>query len=222
LSAAKRVSALALIGISWFCRDYFATEMDKESVQLQQALTESANQEQRNAQNRDQRQAMHLLRSIKVQLAKDDSEQEAADYESAKGDIVALGRSAEQFTKLNTKTMVEGRAHSPKLALANGAIEVYKKLAAEDWEPDQALVEKWQNEKEWTKLESDLSKAFDALAEVVSKEAESSGELAAGSRYIAWAFTALGGLLIGDWRKLLAGPSATEDDGSAAATETSS
>jgi hypothetical protein len=63
---ARRLGPMAMIAIPWFFRDQVATELDKHSAQLQQALTETARQQQRQAQDLDQRQTMQLLETIKA------------------------------------------------------------------------------------------------------------------------------------------------------------
>jgi hypothetical protein len=209
----RRVGPMAMIAIPWFFRDQVAAELDKHSLQLQQALTEQVNQEQREAQNKDQRQAMHLLQTIRqAQLGTDDTEQDALDKQSKDDDIVALSKSAQQFISLEERTKNEGGANPAKLDLANPAIEIYKELEAAKWKPDQALEKQWENEEGWSKIEANLGEAFDELSDAAKKEVEQSTKGATFWRFMAWAFTALGGLLIGDWKTLLAGPNAGGDE----------
>ena len=95
-----------------------------------------------------------------------------------------------------------------RLAQANPAVAIYKKLAAARWIPDEALMAQWADEGEWNKIEDNLNEAFDELSDSAGKEVEQSTNDATMWRYVAWIFTAIGALLIGDWKKLLAGPDA--------------
>jgi hypothetical protein len=74
------------------------------------------------------------------------------------------------------------------------------------------LKKQWKKEEEWTKTESDLAVALDELSDTANREVEKSTKDATFWRYTAWAFTVLGGVLVGDWKTLLAGPDAGGDE----------
>ena len=216
-SSARRMLALAIVGLPWFLRDQLASGLEKRSVAAQQVQAALDNETQRQQQERDQREASerlvkieHLLEKSPVTVEKDpvfDKEIDAEGREllsSVTNFEARLRRLAidESFT-----APLERAADSAKAA-ATELVRSYGDSSATP-EQDDALLAHFDTAAVHFQHElQELSTRSEVSAKEYSRWADY-------SRFGAWLMTALGALMLGDWTKLLGGrDDASEADAS--------
>jgi hypothetical protein len=106
---------LLLVAIPWFCRDYFATNLDRQNDLVQKALVQANNQDQAEAQNQDQREVLWRLKNleevaapgkkddiqalqeyaVEVRRDGDDLQRQAKELEDLAGEIRKAGLESE-------------------------------------------------------------------------------------------------------------------------------
>jgi hypothetical protein len=217
----RRLLTFALIAIPWFFRDQFATSLDEEAREAQQVLTEKGDHEQRQQQNSDNREVMRLLARIDLKQRTNTENQEDIEAEEArlwsrdaKDDGKLLGDDVAAFKKLlqrvpmgddveKKKEVEEIAAHADAVAKN---LRGFDSLAVTDG-PSQAIT--LQND--FAGADLDLRQAWKVLDEEAQKDQENASAAATTARFIAWVCTALGALVVGDWKKFLAGFAGGDD-----------
>ena len=206
----RRLIALAVIGIPWFMRDQLASSFESHSATSQQIQVALANEEARQLQEQDQREAYERLIKIERLLThstvpddKDPGFEKAIAEEGRE-----LGESVANFqARLGSLNLDEAEVAGFHLA-ADSATAAAK-----------ALVTDYGSENTTVAQDSLILARFDSAASHFNEELKvlsvqsvnaSAGysRLATWSRFVAWLMTAIGALMMGDFTKLLAGPRA--------------
>ena len=211
-----RLLTMALIAIPWFFRDQFATSLDEEAREAQQVLSEKGDLEQRQQQNSNSREVMSLL--ARIDLKQRTNTENKADIEAeearlwskdAKDDGKLLGDDVAAFKKLlprisagddqdRRKEMEEIAAHAETVA---------KKLEAFSADPEEtdSTGKTITLQNDFEQADISLRQAWKDLEEEAQKDQQNASATATTARIIAWVCTAIGALVVGDWKKLLAG-----------------
>jgi len=233
----KRVVTLALFLIPWLLRDTQAVEQDKRVEVAQNVLTEKDAALQRQEQDAIQRDMGRTLARIERKVEQLSEEETAklerdAFVDDAAAEGTALKKSLDVFTSLRERISIadgdsfedfekksaawlESKQDSPRPACQNTCMlkieEEVAKVARnmEDRSLAKADAARIDDTMErFFKAHANLSIAFEDLSAEADADRETSAGKADSARNTAWFFTALGGLLVGDWKKLLAGPDA--------------
>jgi hypothetical protein len=212
----RRLLTMALIAIPWFFRDQFATSLDEEAREAQQVLSEKGDHEQRQQQNSNNREVMSLLSRIDLKQRtntenKADIEAEEARLWSkdARDDGKLLEDDVAAFKKLlprisagddqaRRKEMEEIAAHAETVAKK---LEAFDPGTEETDSTGQTII--LQND--FDQADISLRLAWKDLEEEAQKDQQNASATATTARIIAWVCTAIGALVVGDWKKLLAG-----------------
>jgi len=217
----RKLVPLALVILPWFLKDHLATLLEEQSREAQQVLIEQGNQEQREQQGREIRGLNLKLAEIGLRQKAGELSERAIRQEEAEtmaGIIQAEGRalvhSGRSLEKLISKVDMKAEQQKSLEESARLVQEVGTALAAFDPkgapEGNDALIAQWEA------TEARLSKAFEELSEVAEQDREASASAATTARFLAWIFTALAALMIGDWKQLFGGASAKEGEGESA------
>ncbi len=206
---------MALVAIPWFFRDQFATSLDEQAREAQQVLTEKGGHEQRQLQNSNNREVMSLLARVDLALrtksetsAEEINAEEARLWsEDAKEDGKLLEDDVSAFDKLLPRVSVGDGEKKEMVDIATRADAVAKKLKAFD--PKAEVTENpspaIQLQNDFDKADIDLRQAWKGLEQAAQTDQEDATAAAKISRIIAWVCTAIGALLLGDWKRFLAG-----------------
>jgi hypothetical protein len=213
---------MALIAIPWFFRDQFATSLDEEAREAQQVLTEKGDHEQRQQQNSNNREVMSLL--ARIDLKQRTNTENKADIEAeearlwskdARDDGKLLGDDVAAFKKLlprvsagddqeRRKEMEEIAAHAEAVARK---LEAFNAETEDTDSTNQTIT--LQND--FDQADLGLRQAWKDLEEEAQKDQQNASATAATARVIAWVCTAIGALVLGDWKKFLAGIARGDD-----------
>jgi hypothetical protein len=218
----RRLLTMALIAIPWFFRDQFATSLDEEAREAQQVLSEKGDHEQHQLQNSNNREVMSLLARIDLNLTTktesnpDDINAKGARFwsEEAKADGKLLEDDVASFNKLlprvsmgddqkKRKEMVDIAAHADTVAKE---LEVFVP-PTETEGTGQAIT----LQDDFATADNDLRLAWKDLEEAAQKDQQDASAAATIARVIAWVCTAIGALVVGDWKKFLAGFTGGDD-----------
>jgi hypothetical protein len=217
-----RLLTMALIAIPWFFRDQFATSLDEEAREAQQVLTEKGDHEQRQQQNSYNREVMSLLARIDLKQrtnteVKADIEAEEARLWSkdAKDDGKLLEDDVTAFKKLlprismggdleRRKEMEEAATHAEAVAKE---LEAFNAETAETDSTNQTIT--LQND--FDQADIGLRQGWKDLEEEAQKDQQNASATATTARMIAWVCTAIGALVVGDWKKFFAGFTGGDD-----------
>lgn len=219
----RRLLTMALIAIPWFFRDQFATSLDEEAREAQQVLSEKGDHEQHQLQNSNNREVMSLLARIDLNLTtktesnlNDINAKETRFWsEEAKADGRLLEDDVASFNKLLPRVSMgddqKKRKEMEDIATHAGAVakelEVFDPTTAETESTKPAS----QLQDDFDKADLDLRQAWKDLEEAAQKDQEDASAAAKISRIIAWVCTAIGALVIGDWKKFLTGFTGGDD-----------
>jgi hypothetical protein len=169
------------------------------------------NEKQRQLRDHEQRDNSQRLKRIEIdvlRLAKSSTDQQAdeamtvATVKEFHDEAEALGAGAGEFKNLLKDVSLDANQRHSLEAAADAALATAARVA-KDVQPDidektlQALLGQYDQDAD--KLET----AFETLHQVADKERADSAGWADGSRFAAWLLTALGLLMIGDWRKVV-------------------
>jgi hypothetical protein len=196
---------MALIAIPWFFRDQFATSLDEEAREAQQVLTEKGDHEQRQQQNSNNREVMSLL--ARIDLKQRTNTENKADIEAeearlwskdARDDGKLLGDDVAAFKKLlprvsagddqeRRKEMEEIAAHAEAVARK---LEAFNAETEDTDSTNQTIT--LQND--FDQADLGLRQAWKDLEEEAQKDQQNAGAL-----------------VLGDWKKFLAGIAGGDD-----------
>ena len=226
----QKLIAIALIVVPWFFKDQLAASMDQKAELAQQALTEKNQQLEVQDQAKDQREVLTRLREIQGSLdiveAKADNADQAnidATLEQSNLDLMssyfedegkALSKSEETFERLIDKIDLNPDLKSELENIASQASTTADNLRAFDAAPDAKQIDALYSALD--DAHNKLADGYDKLDDAANKERDDSAGLAGIFRGVAWLCTALGALLMGDWRKVLG-----DSNGDAGEEETS-
>ena len=218
----KQLIAIAMIVVPWFFKDQLAASMDAKAELAQQALTEKNQQLDVQDQARDQREVLTRLREIQGSLevveAKVANEGQAdidAKLEQSNLDLMsgyfedegkALSKSGETFEELIAKIDLDQPLRNELEQIAQQASTAADQLRAFDQSPDTKQIDGLDTA--LNEAHNKLADGYDKLDDAANKERDESASMAGIFRGVAWVCTALGALLLGDWRKMLGGSEA--------------
>jgi hypothetical protein len=218
----RKLLTMALILIPWFFRDQLATSLDEEAREAQQVLTEKGDHEQRQQQNSNNREVMSLLARIDLKQRTNteintDIEAEEARLWSkdAKDDGKLLGDDVSAFKKLLLRVSMgddqerrkELKEIATKAETVAGKLEAFNPVTEETDSTGQAIT--LQND--FDQADIGLRQGWKYLEEEAQKDQQNAGAAATTARIIAWVCTALGALVVGDWKKLISGFTGGDD-----------
>ena len=219
----RKLLTMALIVIPWFFRDQFAASLDVQAGEAQQVLTEKGDHEQRQQQNSNNREVMRLLARIDLKQRTNteidtdiEAEQARLWSKDAKDDGKLLEDDVAAFKKLLSRvSMGDDQENRKRLEeIAEQAETVAKKLEAlspETGETDtKSPAITLQND--FDQADIGLRQAWKDLEVEAQKDQQNASATATTARIIAWVCTAIGALVVGDWKKLLAGFTGGDDE----------
>jgi hypothetical protein len=214
----RQVIAVLMIAVPWFLRDELAAGMEKKAADAQQVLTEENEQQQQQQQIGNQRDLFDRIGQIQAQLgvveAKVDptSSKEEIEDKTRQSDDALLGNffresatdlndSAARFDELRQQVDLSADLDSQFSQVAAAAQTTAHELQGFDASAsDESLDAQFD---ELTKAQSNLVDAYAKLSDAAEQDRDRSTSHANIARGVAWAFTAAGTLLIGNWKKLL-------------------
>ena len=212
----RRLLTMTLIAIPWFFRDQFATSLDEEAREAQQVLSEKGDHEQRQQQNSNSREVMSLLARIDLRQrtntenkAEIEAEEARLWSKDARDDGKLLGDDVAAFKKLLPRISAgddqDGRKEMEEIAAH--AETVARKLEAFDagTEETDSTGQTITLQNDFDQADISLRQAWKGLEEEAQKDQQNASATATTARIIAWVCTAIGALVVGDWKKLLAG-----------------
>lgn len=215
----KKLVAVGVIVLPWFFKDQLAASMDQKSEVAQQALAEKNQQMEIQDQAKDQREVLTRLREIQRQLDVVDAKAENAsqdeiDARLEKSDLdlmssyfedegKALSKSEETFEDLLGKVDVEPDRKKELEGIASEASATADKLRGFDGNPDAQQIDPLYIALD--NAHNKLTDGYDKLEDAANNQWDGSASLARVFRGLAWICTAIGALLLGDWRKLFGG-----------------
>ena len=222
----QQVIALAMIAVPWFLRDELAGRMEQRSTNAQQVLTEKDEQQEQQQQINDQRDMLRRIEEIQGQLRLVDAKldpkitEEEIENQARESDDKSmgsffkeagsdLGDSADKLDELMQQVNLTSDQENKLSGAAAAAHETAKGL--ESFDPnasEQAIHSLFDG---LSKAQDDLVEAYDTLSNVAEQERRRSAKYADIARGAAWAFTAVGTVLIGNWKKLLGGSGEKEE-----------
>jgi hypothetical protein len=222
----RKLIALAMIAVPWFLRDHLAARMDKRATVAQQVLTEKNDQEQRQELVQDQRETLDRLKDIQAKLDEVDAKAEGkseneiqektdqsyvkltSDFFEEEG--LALIRSAGDFDKLLKKVDMDSAASGKLEEMAEQAGDTGDKLRDFNSNPQENDIERLFDELSTT--QDKLVDGYEKLDKAATEERDESTRRADFFRNLAWVFTAIGAVLMGDWKKMFGGSDDEENE----------
>jgi len=206
---AWRFLSLAVIAIPWFLRDQLAVSLDRHTQTAQKVVEGLHTEKQRQLRDHEQRDNSQRLKRIEInvqRLAKSSTDQQADEAMTAAtvkefhDEAEALAAGAGEFKNLLSEVSLDPSRHQALAAAADAALATAASVAKDvqpgtDEKTLQALLGQFDQAAD--KLEA----AFETLHGAADQERADSARWADGSRFAAWVLTALGMLMIGDWRK---------------------
>jgi hypothetical protein len=223
----RQVVALSMIAVPWFLRDELAGRMEKRATDAQQVLTEKDQQQVQQQQISDQRDLLRRIGEIQAQLKLVDTKvdpsvsAEEIDAQARKSDDEYLGSFfkdagsdlAESTDKLD-ELMEQVTLPSAEEGQLSGVSASVHKTAhdLESFDPNasEPVIDAKYND--LSKAQDDLVDAYEKLSNVAEQERVRSTHYANTARGVAWAFTAIGTVLMGNWKKLLGGSDEGEEE----------
>jgi len=212
----KRLAAIAIIVVPWFFKDELAASMDQKAELAQQALTEKNQQLEIQDQAKDQREVLTRLKLIQGQLDVVDAKAENASQDEIDAKLEqsnlelmssyfedegkALAKSEGTFEELIGKVELDPALAKELEGSASQASTTADHLRAFDENPDANQIDTLYNELD--SAHNKLADGYDKLEDAASRQRDESASLAGVFRGVAWICTALGALLMGNWRKL--------------------
>jgi hypothetical protein len=218
---AWRYLTLALIAVPWFFRDHLAVTLEEHTQEAQQVLSALETEHLRQQQSSDQRDLRQSLMRIEVAASKAAgiiSQKELRRLQAemlqdvAAEEASALKDAAEAFNDLLKQADLEPATKATLADKAAGATQLANTLAGlrpVDTPEDAPLPEL--DDDAYEKAIQGLADAYHGLYEEAEAAREASASTAEASRFIAWVFTALGGLMLGGGTGLFGGIGARPD-----------
>jgi hypothetical protein len=224
----QQVIAVAMIAVPWFLRDELAGRMEQRATDAQQVLTEKDEQQEQQQQISDQRDLLRRIGQIQVQLGLIDakvgskvSEEDIAEQARKSDDEFLgnffkeagtdLGDTADKFDELMHRVKLTSAEEDQLGGVADAARKTAHDLESFDPNASEAVIDSQFNE--LSKTQDDLVGAYEKLSKSAEQERDRSTKYANMARGVAWAFTALGTVLLGIWKKLLGESDEEEEDG---------
>jgi hypothetical protein len=218
----RRLLTMALIAIPWFFRDQFATSLDEEAREAQQVLTEKGDHEQRQQQNSNNREVMSLL--ARIDLKQRTNTEIKADIEAEEARL--WSKDAKDDGKLLEDDVTAFKKLLPRISMGDDLerrkemeeIATHAETVAMKLESLNATTEETDSTNQTVTLQNDfdqadigLRQAWKDLEEEAQKDQQNASAAATTARSIAWVCTAIGALVVGDWKKFLAGFTGGDD-----------
>jgi hypothetical protein len=213
----RQLLTLALFAVPWFFRDQFATSLDEHTRNVQEALVEKANHEERQQQDADQREVRDMLSRIELNhksadhnVTEDQIAADAVEYwsKTAHEDGDALMKDVEVFDKLRGRISMDAQADQEMDHVSQEARMAAHNLSAFTYSKDSTPEDDKATEqlyKQFIKADDQLVDAWDKVTIAAEEDQRSSGIKANVSRFIAWICTAIGALMVGGWKKVVDG-----------------
>ena len=214
----RQVIGVAMIAVPWFLRDELAGRMEQRATDAQQVLTEKDEQQEQQQQISDQRDLLRRIGQVQAQLrlmdAKGDSkvsEEELAEQTRKSDDEFLgnffkeagtdLGDAADKFGELMQRVKLPSAEEDQLGGVAEAAHKTAHDLESFDPNASESVIDAQFNA--LSKTQDELVDAYEKLSKAAEKERDRSTKYANIARGIAWAFTAIGTVLLGNWKKLL-------------------
>ena len=214
----RQVIAVALIAVPWVLRDVLAANMEQQATDAQQVLTEKDAQEAQQQQISDQREMLDRIAEIQEQLklvdaklnvnASDDEIEAQAEKADARSldKIFAeagsdLGDAANKLNELKQQVALNSDQDKELSGAATKAHEKAEGLKSFDASVAGAEIDA--QFEELSTVQNDLVKAYETLAAAAEKDRDRSTLYANIARGLAWVLTAIGTLMLGNWKKLV-------------------
>lgn len=222
----QQLIAVAIIGVPWFLRDELASNMEQRATDAQQVMTEKDEQQEQQQQISDQRDLLRRIGQIQAQLRVVDakvgsklSEEEIAEQTRKSDDEFLgnffkeagtdLGDAAEMFDELVQKVKLPAAEQNQLSGIADAARKASHDLESFDPNASESVIDAQFNA--LSKTQDDLVDAYEKLSKAAEQERDRSTNYANIARGGAWAFTAIGTVLLGNWKKLLGGSDEEEE-----------
>lgn len=222
----QQLIAVAIIGVPWFLRDELASNMEQRATDAQQVMTEKDEQQEQQQQISDQRDLLRRIGQIQAQLRLVDakvgsklSEEEIAEQTRKSDDEFLgnffkeagtdLGDAAEMFDELVQKVKLPAAEQNQLSGIAEAARKTSHDLESFDPNASESVIDAQFNA--LSKTQDDLVDAYEKLSKAAEQERDRSTNYANIARGGAWAFTAIGTVLLGNWKKLLGGSDKEEE-----------
>ncbi len=225
----RQVIAVAMIAVPWFLRDELAGRMEQRATDAQQVLTEKVEQQGQQQQTNDQRDLLRRIGQIQAQLrlvdAKADpkvSEEDIAE-QTRKSDDEFLGNffkeagsdlddTANKFDELMGRVKLPSAQNDQLSGVTAAAHKTATDLESFDPNASESVIDAQFNE--LSKTQDELVDAYEKLSNAAEQERDQSTKYANIARGVAWALTAIGTVLMGNWKKLLGGSDEEEEEDS--------
>jgi hypothetical protein len=216
----QQVIAMAMIGVPWFLRDELAGRMEQRATDAQQVLTEKDEQQEQQQQISDQRDLLRRIGQIQAQLAILDarsgsklSEEEIAEQTRKSDDEFLgnffkeagsdLGDTSDKFDELMQKVNLPSAEQDRLGGVAETARKTAHELENFPSDASESVIDTQFNA--LSKAQDDLVDGYEKLSKTAEEERDRSTKYANVARGVAWVFTAIGTMLLGNWKKLLGG-----------------
>lgn len=231
-----------VIAVPWLFRDELAVRLDDRTRAAAEVQTALVEEEQRAAASAEKRETSERLQRIEIMVSQLAKESTKADADAAKNDLFTQAVQDEADELLTSATTLEEHLAnltvSPKpsklldeeerkeldawlgIDSSAGLTQVHltklvKKvkdtaLAVANADEDEASPAEYED---WPVAATALRAGYAAVSEAARESEESLSMWAGVARLLAWVFTAIGALMIGDWSKLLGGGDRAEDAG---------
>jgi hypothetical protein len=232
---------VAVIVVPWLFRDELAVRLDGKTRAAEEIQTALYNEEQRAADAADRRETSERLRRIEIMVSRLTKESSKDEAEAAKNDLFTKAvkdEAEEMLTSVNTldehlqKLSIEPRAPAALDAAEYKDLDTWLGIdsragltkehlttlvnkvrktaeAVANADPDGEAPAAYED---WPLAATALHAGYATLSDAARQSQEGHSFWAGVARLLAWVFTALGALMIGDWSKLLGG-SGTADSG---------
>lgn len=207
-----------MIAVPWFLRDELAGRMEQQATEAQQVLTEKDEQQDQQQQTSDQRDLLRRIGQVQAQLslvaAKVDaklSEEEIAERARKSDDESLvnffkeagrdLGDSGDRFDELRQRVGLPPAEEDQLGRIAEEARKTAHDLDTFTSNASEPAIDAQFDA--LSKTQDDLVGAYEKLSNAAEQERDRSTKYAYIARGIAWAFTAVGAAILGNWKKLL-------------------
>jgi len=223
----RQVVALSMIAVPWFLRDELAGRMEKRATDAQQVLTEKDQQQVQQQQISDQRDLLRRIGEIQAQLKLVDTKvdpsvsAEEIDAQARKSDDESLGsffkdagsdlaESADKLDELMEQVTLPSAEEGQLSGVSASVHKTAHDLESFDSNASEPVIDAKYND--LSKAQDDLVDAYEKLSNVAEQERVRSTHYANTARGVAWGFTAVGTVLMGNWKKLLGGSDEEEEE----------
>ena len=122
-----------------------------------------------------------------------------------------LGDTADKFDELMQRVKLPSAEEGQLGGVAEAARKTAHDLESFDPNASESVIDAQFNA--LSKTQDDLVDAYEKLSKAAEQERDRSTKYANIARGVAWAFTAIGTVLLGNWKKLLGGSDEEEEEG---------